>query len=97
MLKKTTIILVLSFVWILWATPMVFGQKYQAEQIPLDQRGGPTPPAISPEEGWYWKPDYEDYAPSGMPDIDQKQDNWKKEDTDQWTLCCCQLFQVVRF
>jgi hypothetical protein len=52
MLKKTTIILVLSFALILCATPMVFGQKFQAEQIPLDQRRGPTPPAIPLEKGF---------------------------------------------
>jgi hypothetical protein len=27
--------------------------------------------------GWYWKPSYPNYAPSGMPDFDQKQDTWK--------------------
>jgi len=27
--------------------------------------------------GWCWKPSYPNYAPSGMPDFDQKQDNWK--------------------
>jgi hypothetical protein len=27
--------------------------------------------------GWYWKPAYPNYAPSGMPDFDQKQDQWK--------------------
>jgi len=26
---------------------------------------------------WYWKPSYPNYAPSGMPDFDQKQDNWQ--------------------
>jgi hypothetical protein len=40
-----------------------------------------------PEESLYWKPDHEDYAPSGMPDIDQKQDNWYKYDTGAWTFC----------
>jgi len=29
------------------------------------------------ETGWYWKPSYPNYAPSGMPDFDQKQDQWK--------------------
>ncbi len=37
--------------------------------------------------GWYWKPDYPDYAPSGMPDFDQKQDNWKQMATAQYTFC----------
>jgi hypothetical protein len=42
---------------------------------------------LSEETGWYWKPPYEDYAPNGMPDIDQKQDMWIKYDTDQWSFC----------
>jgi hypothetical protein len=42
---------------------------------------------LSEEVGWYWKPPYEDYAPNGMPDIDQKQDMWIKYDTEQWSLC----------
>jgi hypothetical protein len=33
----------------------------------------------------YWKPDYPDYAPSGMPDFDQKQDAWQKD--GKWTYC----------
>jgi hypothetical protein len=52
MLKKTIIILVLSFAMILLAMSMVFGQKFQAKQIPLDQRRGPTPSAISGEKGF---------------------------------------------
>ena len=36
---------------------------------------------------WYWKPSFEDYAPSGMPDFDQKQDNWKKLESGNWTFC----------
>ncbi len=27
--------------------------------------------------GWYYKPPFPNYAPSGMPDFDQKQDAWK--------------------
>jgi hypothetical protein len=27
---------------------------------------------------WYWKPSYPNYSPQGIPDFDQKQDNWKK-------------------
>ena len=45
---------------------------------------GPTPPpwnvtavrAQPPSGPWYVKPAYPDYAPSGMPDFDQKQDMW---------------------
>lgn len=32
------------------------------------------------DKGWYWKPPYPNYAPhtsGGMPDFDQKQDQWK--------------------
>ncbi|MCJ7697533.1 MAG: hypothetical protein MUO73_04295, partial [Thermoplasmata archaeon] len=35
---------------------------------------------IDLERGWYWKPPYPNYAPhtpGGMPDFDQKQDQWK--------------------
>jgi hypothetical protein len=45
---------------------------------------GPTPPPwsvtaepVQPPSGpWYVKPAYPDYAPSGMPDFDEKQDLW---------------------
>jgi|GEM_PF-929970 len=29
------------------------------------------------EPGWYYKPAYPNYAPKGMPDFDQRQDQWK--------------------
>jgi hypothetical protein len=29
-------------------------------------------------EAWYWLSSYQNYAPSGVPDIDQRQDQWKK-------------------
>jgi hypothetical protein len=29
------------------------------------------------ETGWYYKPAYANYAPQGMPDFDQRQDQWK--------------------
>ena len=51
---------------------------------------GPTPPpwsviaeAYTPPSPWYWKPEQRDYAPSGVPDFDQRQGGtyqWK----DQW-------------
>ena len=56
--------------------------------IDLVDGGGPPPPppppppwnvtAIPYEPSWPWylKPPYPDYAPSGMPDFDQKQDKW---------------------
>lgn len=39
---------------------------------------------------WYWKASYVDYAPSGVPDFDQRQDNWGKFDGTgiwKWTYC----------
>lgn len=39
------------------------------------------------ESVWYWKPSYDDYAPNGMPDFDEKQDNWKKLESGNWTFC----------
>jgi hypothetical protein len=43
----------------------------------------------APSESLYWKPPYDDYAPNGMPDIDQKQDGWYKgaPPETQWTFC----------
>jgi hypothetical protein len=38
-------------------------------------------------KGWFWKSAFEDYAPSGMPDFDQKQDNWVNPTTLQWSFC----------
>jgi hypothetical protein len=50
--KILLIVLVLSFALTLWATSMVFGQKFQAKQVPLDQRRGPAPLAISGNKGF---------------------------------------------
>jgi hypothetical protein len=36
---------------------------------------------------WYFKPAYPNYAPSGMPDFDQKQDNWVNPTTGNWSYC----------
>ena len=33
--------------------------------------------SVSLEKGWYYLPSYDNYAPSGMPDFSQKQNNWK--------------------
>ncbi len=41
--------------------------------------------AVSP---YTWKASgYQDYAPNGVPDFDQKQDNWKNQMTGQWSFC----------
>jgi len=41
----------------------------------------------APPDSLYWKPPYEDYAPSGMPDLSQWQDQWYKLETEQPTFC----------
>lgn len=38
------------------------------------------------QEHMYWEASYPDYAPSGMPDFDQEQDNWIKQETEQHTF-----------
>jgi len=35
----------------------------------------------------YYKPAYVDYAPAGMPDFDQKQNNWTCPSTGAWSHC----------
>jgi len=46
-------------------------------------------PYEEPEpEGWYWKPgNWTDYALSGVPDFDQKQDLWYDPAGGQWYYC----------
>jgi hypothetical protein len=41
------------------------------------------------QTGWYWKASYIDYAPSGVPDFDQRQDSWGKLVLGiwKWTYC----------
>jgi len=46
--------------------------------------------AQPPEECWYWKPDKEDYAPSGVPDFDQTQNpSWVNPNppVGTWSWC----------
>jgi len=47
-----------------------------------------VPAAIVTQYDFYWKPlDLEDYAPSGIPDFDQKQDAWTNPQTGKWSYC----------
>lgn len=44
--------------------------------------------AIVTQYDLYWKPlGLEDYAPSGIPDFDQKQDAWTNPITGEWSYC----------
>jgi len=36
---------------------------------------------------WYYYPQLQNYAPKGMPDFDQKQNNWRDPVYDGWTFC----------
>ena len=38
-------------------------------------------------EHWYWEPSFDDYAPSGMPDFDQRQNGWANPETGQPSFC----------
>ncbi|MFA5374767.1 MAG: hypothetical protein WC455_03300 [Dehalococcoidia bacterium] len=53
-----------------------------------DQKTTPTPMQIE-GTGWYWKPGgFIDYALSGMPDFDQKQDDWSlTAAAPTWSYC----------
>jgi hypothetical protein len=56
---------------------------------------GPTPPPaeVTAEniDTWYWKPNYDDYVPSGVPDFDQRQGGtylWKDQGGQgAWSHC----------
>jgi hypothetical protein len=44
--------------------------------------------AVVRQYDFYWKPHgLVDYAPSGVPDFDQKQDLWTNPSTGQWSYC----------
>jgi hypothetical protein len=38
-------------------------------------------------EHWYWGSSFPDYAPSGMPDFDQKQDGWVSPSSGHFSFC----------
>jgi len=64
-----------------------------SDHVSVDYVVTPNPEPEEPPDtlDWYFKPpdhpepESADYAPSGMPDFDQKQDNWKKE--GNYTFC----------
>jgi hypothetical protein len=59
----------------------------------LDENTGetvflPWKGATVSQSEWYWKPgNLTDYAPSGVPDFDQKQDGWTDPTTGKWSYC----------
>ena len=56
------------------------------EEPPAEPTPSPTPTLHA---GWYWKAGgFIDYAPSGMPDFDQKQDDWSvTAAAPKWSYC----------
>jgi len=47
-----------------------------------------TPTPTPTQGGFYWKPGgWLDYAPSGLPDFDQRQDNWRNPKSNNWSYC----------
>jgi len=69
------------------------GKNFPTEFLPYYQ---PAPPETTfvteveyavmictQQEHWWWEVSFPDYAPSGMPDFDQKQDNWINSLTGQ--------------
>jgi hypothetical protein len=79
-----------------------FPRKYTGQNFPSEFVGfyQPAPPGttyvteveyaimICPKrEHWYWESSFQDYAPSGMPDFDQKQDGWVSPSTGHPTFC----------
>jgi hypothetical protein len=43
----------------------------------VDSVSQPQSTVANKEDGWYYLPAYPNYSPRGLPDFDQKQDNWK--------------------
>jgi hypothetical protein len=37
-------------------------------------------PSVKETQGWYYLPAYPNYAPQGLPDFDQRQDNWRSNE-----------------
>jgi hypothetical protein len=67
MIKKWfySAICVVLFFFIVVTIPVVPSNLREASSHPMST------------DGWYYLPTYPNYAPQGLPDFDQKQDNWK--------------------
>ena len=47
----------------------------------------PSIEKINKNDDWFFYPSCSDYSPKGMPDFDQKQNNWKDTIYDGWSFC----------
>jgi hypothetical protein len=69
------------FEWYLAWLPPVAGD------IVLRATGNTQDTTCQVPESLYWKPGYEDYSPSGVPDLSQMQAVWVKDPTGAHTFC----------
>jgi hypothetical protein len=65
--------------WILLSGVWCHVEELNLDMVVVQEETPPPPP-------WYKKPPYPNYAPSGMPDFDQKQDAWGPA-PGLWTWC----------
>ena len=47
------------------------------------------------DDGWISYPTFPNYAPNGIPDFDQKQNNWKDQNNGGWVFCGAVAFANV--
>jgi hypothetical protein len=83
----------LTFYWDTTGDPPGFYQTSGQATIPIDDDPNDNFLTGNTEEvkrrpPWYKKPPYPDYAPSGMPDFDQKQDAWHPPWAPGWWSYC---------
>ena len=72
----SSVIIVFLFCGLLGTTPLLASPSFLIIQD-----------SISLEDDWFYYPSCSNYAPCGMPDFDQKQDNWKDPVYNGWTFC----------
>ena len=81
----------------IWKTPGNYSIQVKAKDIfgvesewsdPLDiSMPKQKKSTINSANDWYYYPKFQNYAPNGMPDFDQKQNNWRDTVYNGWTFC----------
>lgn len=66
--KITSFVIVVIFIGITSST------SFASSRIPTEK------PSMKETQGWYYLPAYPNYAPKGLPDFDQRQDNWRSDE-----------------
>jgi hypothetical protein len=67
----------------LYNTESGYYGDWHVEEVAIDMVVQEIQPPTTPP--MYWKPGYPDYAPSGMPDFDERQSNWTN--INGWSYC----------